>query len=151
MPDFYLDSTLAQDLAAAQTRKAAIGEQITALEAEETALDEKIAEIQSVQAYIADNFPPTDTAAATATFTATPSSTQVALAWSAVTGSTSFRIERSTDLTDWSGAVLVYSSNGTSYNNTGLTNGTTYYYRIATLRTGYNRSEWVYASATPNP
>lgn len=151
MPTFYLDSTLAKDLAAAQVRKAAIGEQIAALNDEDTALDEKIAEIQAVQAYIAGDYPPLETAAATATFTATPSSTQVALSWAAVTGATSFRIERTADLTNWGGATIVYSSNGTSHTDTGLTNGVIYYYRIATLRTGYNNSEWVYVSATPNP
>jgi hypothetical protein len=148
MPDFYLDSTLAADLAAALARKDEINALQAALTTEEAAVDEKIEEIQAVQAYIADDFPPVDSVAAPATFTATAGSLEVVLAWGAVSGAT-FTVQRSDDLNDWSTPTTVYSGTGTGYTNTGLSAGQPYFFRVRATKTGFNPSDWLYDTATP--
>lgn len=85
-------------------------------------------------------------------FTATPGNAQVALAWSAVTNRTYYKIERATDSGFTTGLTTLTSTlTSTSYTDTGLTNGTTYYYRIKALGTGrYSDSAaWATTSATP--
>ena len=68
--------------------------------------------------------------AAPATLTGTAGNSQVALGWSAVTSATSYAIERATT----SGGPYATVATGittTSYTDTGLDNGTTYYYVVA--------------------
>lgn len=61
-------------------------------------------------------------------FTATPvSDTQIDLSWSAVTGASGYDIERD-------GAVIATDATGTSYSDTGLAAGTSYSYRIRSVR-----------------
>jgi autotransporter-associated beta strand protein len=82
-----------------------------------------------------------------ASLTATPGNTQVTLNWKAVTGGTSYSVQRST--TTGGPYTAVGTSLGTSYTDNALTNGTTYYYVVATTSsngTGPNSAE---ASATP--
>ena len=80
--------------------------------------------------------------------TATAGSAQVALAWSANSGTTSYNILRST--TNGSGYVLVASGvTSTSYTNTRLTNGTTYYYVVQAVDAGGPSANSNQASATP--
>lgn len=64
--------------------------------------------------------------------TATPvSSGQINLAWTdRSTNETGFKIERATSLTGTWTQIATVGANVTSYSNTGLTGGTTYYYRV---------------------
>jgi len=86
--------------------------------------------------------------AAPTNLTATAGNAQVALAWSASTGATSYEIFRST--TKGSGYTLIASVTGTSYTNTRLTNGTTYYYVVQAVDAGGPSANSNQASATPS-
>lgn len=85
-------------------------------------------------------------------FTASPaSSTQINLSWSAVANATSYVIDRATNSGFTTGVTLaIYNSSGTSFNNTGLTASTTYYYRIRAVGSGYYDSAYANANATTN-
>src|SRR5258708_17718941 len=80
--------------------------------------------------------------------TATPGNAQVSLSWTASSGATSYNVLRST--VSGSGYTTVATGIvGTSYTNTGLTNGTTYYFVVSatnSVGTSANSSE---ATATP--
>jgi hypothetical protein len=81
--------------------------------------------------------------------TATPGTGQVTLSWTAVTGATSYNISRATAS---GGPYSVIKSNnaGTTYTNTSLTGGTTYYYKVCYV-TGAGASSYsASVSATPN-
>lgn len=56
------------------------------------------------------------------------STTQLNLSWTATSGATSYKVERSA--TSGSGFSQIDTSNTNSYNNTSLTAGTRYYYRV---------------------
>lgn len=74
--------------------------------------------------------------------------TEIDLSWAAITNATSYLVERST-AADFSVAVTpIYSGAGLSFNNTGLTTATTYYYRITAMATLYTNSSYGYISAT---
>ena len=77
------------------------------------------------------------------------SNSRVDLSWSSVSTATGYKVERSLDgLNEW---TLVYNNPGTNYNNTGLTPGKKYYYRICATNSSGN-SEWSQAiSATTFP
>lgn len=80
---------------------------------------------------------------------ATAGNTQVSLTWNAVSGATSYNVKRSTTS---GGPYTTIASfvNATNYTNTGLTNGTTYYYVVSALNNlgqGGNSNQ---ASATPS-
>ncbi|MES1244764.1 MAG: M14 family zinc carboxypeptidase [Acidobacteriota bacterium] len=85
--------------------------------------------------------------AATA-LSATPGSGQISLAWTAVSGASTYRLHRAT-ATGGPYTTIQTNLTGTSFLDTGLTNGTTYYY-VATavnlVGEGPNSNE---ASATP--
>ena len=63
--------------------------------------------------------------------TATPGNTQVTLAWSASSGATSYNVKRST--TSGGPYTTIASPATPGYTNTGLTNGTTYFYVVSAL------------------
>jgi hypothetical protein len=56
------------------------------------------------------------------------SSSQLNLSWNAVSGATSYKVERSTS--SGSGYSQITSTGSTTFNNTGLSASTTYYYRV---------------------
>jgi len=61
-----------------------------------------------------------------------PGNTQVSLSWNSSLGATSYNLKRSTS----SGgpyATIAPGITSTTYNNTGLINGTTYYYVVSAL------------------
>src|SRR5262249_1166000 len=68
------------------------------------------------------------------TASATPGNPQVVLNWTAVTGATSYNIYRGT--TSGGETLLQSGVTGTTFTNTGLTNGTTYFYQISAVNGG---------------
>ncbi len=74
----------------------------------------------------------------------------VAVSWSDGTGETGYRIERSADgSTGWTSAGTV-AQNATSFNDTGRSASTTYYYRVfATNTSGDSAASSVVSAATP--
>lgn len=87
--------------------------------------------------------------AAPGSFTATPASdSQINLSWTASPNATGYTIDRATNAGFTTGLSLgIYSSNGTSFNNTGLTASSTYYYRIKATAPGYSDSPYATANA----
>jgi hypothetical protein len=79
---------------------------------------------------------------------ATAGNAQVALSWTASSGATSYTVQRST--VNGSGyATVATSITSTSYTNTGLTNGTTYYFVVQAVNAGGTSGNSNQASATP--
>lgn len=86
--------------------------------------------------------------AAPTNLTAIVGNAQVALAWGASTGATSYNVFRST--TNGSGYVLVASGiTSTNFINTSLNNGTTYYFVVQAVDAGGPSADSTQASATP--
>jgi predicted carbohydrate-binding protein with CBM5 and CBM33 domain len=80
--------------------------------------------------------------------TAAAGNAQVQLAWNAAAGATSYNVKRSTT----NGGPYSNVATGvtaTSYTNTGLTNGTTYYYVVTAVNAGGESPVSNQASATP--
>jgi endoglucanase len=80
--------------------------------------------------------------------TASAGNAQVALSWSTSSGATAYDVKRST--VSGSGYATISSPTSTSYTNTGLTNGTTYYYVVAAKNANGSSANSSQASATPN-
>jgi fibronectin type 3 domain-containing protein len=88
------------------------------------------------------------TPAAPTGLAATPDNAQVSLLWNSSTGAATYNILRST--TSGSGYATVASGlTGTSYTDTGLTNGTTYYYVVTATNTGGTSANSSQASGMP--
>jgi len=86
-------------------------------------------------------------------FTAAPSSGQISLNWTNPTSDFSgTRILRKTGSSpaNYNDGTVVYDSNGTSYIDTGLTNGTTYYYAAFSHDALLNYASGVQVSANPH-
>ena len=79
---------------------------------------------------------------------ATAGNAQVGLTWSASSGASSYNVKRAT--VSGGPYTTVASSTTTSYTNTGLTNGTTYYYVVTAVNTAGESGNSNQASATPN-
>ncbi len=77
----------------------------------------------------------------------TVSASQISLTWNDVTGETGFKIERSTDGVNWT-QIGTTAVNVTSYQSTGLSGGTTYYYRVRATDAGGDSGYSNQASAT---
>jgi len=85
--------------------------------------------------------------AAPANLAATPGNGQVGLTWSASNGATGYRVKRSTNATGPFVPVAIPAS--TLYVDTSLTNGATYYYRVAATNSSGEGADSVQTSATP--
>jgi cellulose 1,4-beta-cellobiosidase len=72
--------------------------------------------------------------------------TQVSLTWNTVIGSTSYNVLRSTSSGTEAQLVNVLAAN---YTNTGLTNGTTYYYKVQAVNGNGTSVSSLEVSATP--
>src|SRR4029453_7169915 len=79
--------------------------------------------------------------------TATPGNGQVALTWTASAGATSYNVKRATVSGGPYAVVGTPASN--SYPDTGLTNGTTYYYVVSAVNGGGESANSAQVSATP--
>jgi fibronectin type 3 domain-containing protein len=87
-------------------------------------------------------------ASAPSSFSAAAGDSQVALTWSTSPTATSYKIYR--DTLGGPGGATSFSVTGTSYTDTGLVNGTTYYYQIAPVKpVGENPKTTILLSATP--
>jgi fibronectin type 3 domain-containing protein len=61
-------------------------------------------------------------------------SKQISLAWTdTATNATGYRVERSADQSNWTVLTASLPSTATTYNDSGVTPGTTYYYRVAAI------------------
>ena len=78
---------------------------------------------------------------------ATAGNAQVSLAWTASSGATSYHVKRST--TSGGPYTQVAAPTSTSYTDTGLTNGTTYYYVVSALNSAGESANSSQVSATP--
>ena len=79
--------------------------------------------------------------------TATAGNAQVGLSWSASSGATSYNVKRST--TSGGPYTTIASPTTTSYTDTGVTNGTTYYYVVSAVNTAGESANSSQVSATP--
>jgi fibronectin type 3 domain-containing protein len=78
---------------------------------------------------------------------ATPGNAEVSLTWTASTGATSYHVKRST--TSGGPYTQVAAPTTTSDSDTGLTNGTTYYYVVSALNAAGESANSSQVSATP--
>jgi poly(hydroxyalkanoate) depolymerase family esterase len=78
---------------------------------------------------------------------ATAGDAQVALTWSAASGATSYNVKQAT--VNGGPYTTVANVTTTSYVNTGLVNGTTYYYVVSALNAGGESANSTQSSATP--
>jgi DNA/RNA endonuclease G (NUC1)/fibronectin type 3 domain-containing protein len=90
---------------------------------------------------------PQGPAAAPTGVVATPGDTQISLTWNSVAGATSYNVKRST--ISGSGYSTVASPTTNSHTDTGLTNGTTYFYVITAIGPGGESVNSSEVSATP--
>lgn len=79
---------------------------------------------------------------------ATPGNAQVSLLWNAVSGATGYTLFRST-VQGTQGAAVLSNANVTSFVNTGLINGTTYFYSVAALNANGSSNPSAQVSAKP--
>ena len=80
---------------------------------------------------------------------ATAGNAQVSLTWTASGGATSYNVYRGTSAGGESGTAVATGITTTSYTNTGLTNGTKYYFKVAAVNAGGTSPMSNEASATP--
>ena len=113
-----------------------------------------VAEQNAVHNYLAPRYgltlsamPPAPPLAAPANLLATAGNGTVSLSWSPVTLATGYRVYRSTS----SGGtpVQIADISGTSYTNTPVTNGTTYYYVVSAYNAGQSSPNSTQVSARP--
>ena len=90
-----------------------------------------------------------DVPAAPTSLLATAGSQQVTLAWHPSMTATSYNLYRSTTSNGQGLTPLVSGITGTTYTNTGLTNGTTYYYKVAAVNASGPSPQSNQAAAIP--
>jgi fibronectin type 3 domain-containing protein len=83
--------------------------------------------------------------------TATPGNASVTLSWTAPTGAASYNIYRGTTAGGESATPIATGVVAASYTDSGLTNGTKYFYKVAALNAGGTSALSAEASATPEP
>src|SRR6266550_301228 len=105
---------------------------------------------QSNQASATPTAPPPAPPSTPTNLTAAPGNGQVTLSWSAATGAASYNLYRSTTSGGEGSSPVVTGIASTSYTNTGLTNGITYYFRVAAVNASGTSGQSNQASATPN-
>lgn len=81
--------------------------------------------------------------------TATGSNASVSLNWNTSSGATSYKLYRSTTAGGEGSTAYVSNIATTSYTDTGVTNGTTYYYKVAAVNSAGTSAQSAEASATP--
>jgi hypothetical protein len=84
---------------------------------------------------------------APAGLTANVVDSQVALTWPSSSGATSYNVKRST--TNGNGFAPILNTTGTNFTDSGLTNGTTYYYVVSAVSSAGEGPNSNQASATP--
>jgi fibronectin type 3 domain-containing protein len=90
---------------------------------------------------------PTQPPAAPAGLQATPGNAQLALTWSASFGATSYNVKRST--TSGGPYTQISAPTTTTFTDTGLTNGTTYFYVVSALNSVGESANSAQVGATP--
>jgi fibronectin type 3 domain-containing protein len=88
---------------------------------------------------------------APANLAATGGNAQVSLSWTASTGAASYDIYRSTTSGGEGSTPFKTGVTGTTFTDTGLTNGTTYFYQVTAVNAAGQSSKSGEASATPQP
>ena len=81
---------------------------------------------------------------------ATPGNAQVALSWTASSGATSYNVYRGATAGGESTTAVATGITTTSYTNTGLSNGTAYYYKVTAVNSYGTSAYSNEASATPS-
>ena len=87
--------------------------------------------------------------AAPTNLVATAGNAQISLTWTASSGATSYSVYRGTTANGESATPLVSGLTTTSYTNSGLTNGTHYYYKVKATNSAGTSGYSGEASATP--
>jgi len=80
---------------------------------------------------------------------ATAGNAQVSLSWSASSGATSYNVYRATTAGGEGTTPIAMGIASTSYTNTGLTNGTTYYYKVAAVNASGTSAQSTEVNAKP--
>lgn len=83
------------------------------------------------------------------TLTAAAGNAKVTLAWGAATGATSYNVYRGAAAGAQAATPVAMGIGGTSYTDTGVTNGTTYFYKVSGVNTGGIGARSNEASAKP--
>ena len=83
-------------------------------------------------------------------FVATPGDTEVVMDWDDVADADEYVLEMDTN-SSFTGATEIYRGAVSAHTETGLVNGTDYFFRVKAIATGKNDSEWAFATATPAP
>src|ERR1041385_4791354 len=99
------------------------------------------------QTDLSDLFKPALLPPAPTGLSATPGDSQVTLAWNAVSGATSYNVKRATRSGGPYGTVASVANAG--FNDTGLTNGTTYYYVVSAVNAAGEGNNSTEVNATP--
>jgi fibronectin type 3 domain-containing protein len=100
--------------------------------------------------YNLTGYTPGSAPAAPTNLTASGGNTQVTLNWTGSAGATSYKVYRATTAGGEGTTPIASGITGTTYTNTGLTNGTTYYFKVAAVNVNGTGSQSGEASAVPN-
>lgn len=83
--------------------------------------------------------------------TATPGDKQVVLSWNAVTGATGYNVYRGTSAGGEAANPVGANVSAAAFTDTGLTNGTTYFYKVSAIDANGTGEKSAEASAKPAP